>query len=301
LSDGEFEYSTISVEHLEELQTDFDELNQDGKLSDNETFRSYIEGKKYAVLQSIPTAKSVIVMAVWTPLALVNFTRADGTQYEAKLPPQYYSSGRSLERIQKTIHEKIIGKPGYKLEWANRHLLLKRLAVRSGLARYGRNNISYVDGMGTLLTLHAFFTDYEFEEDNWAEAQMMDACHDCRICMDNCPQGSISEDNFVIDVGKCVTLYNEIGGEFPDFINPEAHNALMGCMKCQAPCPANREVLKRTLRLEDVTPEETQAILEGRQSEELLEILGRKLRGYNGLPSPEAFPVLRRNLSVLIG
>jgi epoxyqueuosine reductase len=104
----------------------------------------------------------------------------------------------------------------------------------------------------------------------------------------------------VIDVGKCVTLYNEIGGEFPEFIHPEAHNALMGCMKCQAPCPANREVLKRTLRLEDITPEETQAILEGRQSEELLEILAVKLRGYSGLPSPEAFPVLRRNLSVLV-
>ncbi|UCE11069.1 MAG: epoxyqueuosine reductase [Candidatus Thorarchaeota archaeon] len=299
LLDEEFRYATVSIEHLEELQRDFDDLYEEGHLSDNKTFLSYIEGKRYAVPDSFPEAKSVVVLAVRTPLALVNF-RADGKQYETIVPPQYYSSGRTVEQIMNTIHQKIIGEPGSRLEYANQHLLLKRLAVRSGLGRYGRNNICYVDGMGTLLTLHAFFSDHEFSTDNWVEARMMDECHNCTICMDSCPQGCISEDKFVIDVGRCVTLYNEIGGEFPEFIHPDSHNALMGCMKCQAPCPANQDVLKRTIRLEDVISEETQAILEGNHTEELLGTLGRKLRGFGGLPSPEAFAVLRRNLSVLI-
>jgi epoxyqueuosine reductase len=36
---------------------------------------------------------------------------------------------------------------------------LKRLAVRSGLARYGRNNVTYVEGMGSFLELSASLTD----------------------------------------------------------------------------------------------------------------------------------------------
>ena len=36
----------------------------------------------------------------------------------------------------------------------------KRLAVRSGLAEYGRNNICFVDGMGSVITLFVFISDF---------------------------------------------------------------------------------------------------------------------------------------------
>ena len=43
---------------------------------------------------------------------------------------------------------------------------MKLAAVRSGLAQYGRNNICYVEGMGSFFSFHAYLTDRVFEEDH---------------------------------------------------------------------------------------------------------------------------------------
>jgi len=253
-----YKYSTISIDRLSQLQEDIDKLYREDKLSDNKTYRSYLEGMKFTVPENLPEAKSIIIIAVHTKPMLVNFTHK-GKKSELIVPPQYYRSGMKEETLQETIQREIIKEAGYKIE-RSRGVHLKLLAVRSGLARYGRNNISYVEGMGSMITLYAYFTDLDLE-DNWQEIRMMDECENCKICMKGCPGGCISEENFVIDVNKCVTLYNEVDGEFPDHIKPDAHNALFGCMKCQSPCPGNREAINQTGRFEDITEEETANIL----------------------------------------
>ena len=129
---------------------------------------------------------------------------------------------------------------------------------------------------------------------------MMKACRDCTICKDACPNGCIRDDNFVIDAGRCVTLYNEIPGEFPDWIKPEAHNALMGCMHCQLGCPANAQLFAKAGRLETVSEEETLRILDGDADEALLTVLAQKLKSFAGLPEPSGFSILKRNLGVLL-
>lgn len=101
------------------------------------------------------------------------------------------------------------------------------------------------------------------------------------------------------DAGRCVTLYNEIKGEFPKWIPPDAHNSLMGCMRCQLKCPANSEVIELTGRLEDITEEETTKILNGTPDEELLASLSRKLRNYYPTQSKEYLPIFTRNLRAL--
>ncbi|MFW9915476.1 MAG: 4Fe-4S double cluster binding domain-containing protein [Candidatus Thorarchaeota archaeon] len=294
--DLEYKYKTLSVSHFSELQEDIDKLKREKKLSDHEVYRSYIDNKKFELPENLPDAKSVIIMAIPTKLMLVNF-QLNGANHETIVPPGYYSTGLSVDILKETILNEIINEPGYAVEMATQ-LHLKLLAVRSGLGRYGRNNICYVDGMGTMHRLFAFFTDYSFAEDNWTEVQMMERCQECRICLQECPHGAITEENFVVDVGKCITLYNEIEGDFPEWIRPDAHNALMGCMKCQAPCPANREAIKKlTGRMEDVTEEETKALLEGSLDEDKMEALSKKLH----YPlSEETVPVFSRNLSVLI-
>lgn len=293
--DLEYKYKMLSVSHFSELQEDIDKLKREKKLSDHEVYRSYIDNKKFEPPEDLPNAKSIIVMAIPTKPMLVNF-QLNGKNHETMVPPGYYSTGLSVEILKETILNEIIKEPGYAVEMASQ-LHLKLLAVRSDLGRYGRNNICYVDGMGSMHRLFAFFTDYPFEEDNWTEMQMMEQCQECRICLQECPHGAITEENFVVDVGKCITLYNEIEGDFPEWISPDAHNALMGCMKCQAPCPANREAIEVTGRMEDVTEEETKKLLEGDLDEETLETLSAKLH----YPlSEETVPVFSRNLGVLI-
>ncbi|UCH58050.1 MAG: hypothetical protein JSV18_03915 [Candidatus Bathyarchaeota archaeon] len=292
-----YKYSTLSVDHLGELQGFIDGLKREGKLSDNETYRGYLSGLKFEVPEDFPEARSIIVLAFLNKLMLVNF-HLNGENHEVMLPPQYYASGLTEEKLREIIQNEIIREPGYRIERTT-EVHLKLLAVRSGLAKYGRNNISYVDGMGSLLMLFAYFTDHPFE-DNWTELSMMDECEDCRICRTLCPTRCIPDENFVIDVGRCVTLYNEIKGEFPEWIPPDAHNALMGCMRCQMPCPANREVIDLVGRLEDVTEEETVKILDGAPDEELLASLSKKLRNYYPTQSKEYFPIFTRNLRALL-
>jgi epoxyqueuosine reductase len=172
--------------------------------------------------------------------------------------------------------------------------------VKSGLGRYGRNNICYVGDMGTCITLLAYFTDYEFPEDHWGEMKMLDQCEKCRVCIEHCPTKAIREDDFVIDVARCVTLYNEIEGDFPDWIEPSAHNALVGCMHCQFKCPANRLALQHVGRLADVTEDETIQILSGHPEDSVREAVYAKLRKFGPAGSQEGMPLFVRNLSVLL-
>jgi len=300
ISDAGFacRYSTLSTAHLEELQHDIDNLRNQGKLSSNKTYRGYIESKRFKAPEKLSDAKSLIIMAIPQKPMQVRF-HLDGKTHETTMPPLYYSDGITDETIQETIQQHIIGKSGFKLE-RTKGIHLKLTAVRSGLGKYGRNNLCYVEGMGSLLKLVAYFTNAELP-DNWINIEMMPTCKDCRICMKNCPNGCITEENFVINAGRCLSLYNEIEGTLPKWIKPTAHNTLMGCMKCQAFCPANKKVIKQTGRLEDITEEETRKILEGTPDPRLLETLKRKLKDFDGTQSAQAFTTFTRNLKALLG
>ena len=296
-----YKYKTISVDHIEELQEEIDKLRFAGKLSDNEIYRGYIDTRRFEIPENLPNAKSIIVIAIFTKLALINFY-LKGKEHEIMIPPNYYDDGLTNDILENLILKKIIKEPGYKIE-LTRNLHLKLLAVRSGLGKYGRNNICYVDKMGSMLNLYACYTDFQFEEDNWTEMKMMDHCRNCKICINNCPTNaipSISNESFVINAGKCISVYNEIDGKIPDWISAKAHNALMGCMRCQLPCPGNREVIKLTDRFEDITETETEMILEGITEEEFLNSLSNKLKMFYPSDANRFFPRLKRNLEVLI-
>ena len=298
IPDSIYKYRVMSVRHLEELQSDFESLDAEGKVSNNPVFRSYIQKQQHHLPESLPDAISVIVMAVFTPLMTVDFHH-QGKRHEI-LVPHYYDDGITEDQLKTTILNKIIGDNQYRVENAGMHVLLKRLAVRTGLGKYGRNNICFVEGMGSFLKLFAFFTDFEFDEDNWQEAQMMDSCTDCKVCLKQCPTGSISEDSFVIDIERCIPLYNEVAGKFPDWINSASHSALMGCMRCQLPCPANREVATKTQKLDSVSEEETEKLLNGSLDEDFVQSISGKLRMFVPEHASYYLPVIARNLKVLL-
>jgi len=294
----EYAYSTISIRYFDELRADIDKLDRDGKLSANKIYRQYLNNAKFKIPESITDVQSVIVVAVFNRPMLVDFY-FKGAKYETMLPPNYYDDGLTEEDLCRMIQNEVIRTPGYNVERA-KHVCLKLLAVRSGLGRYGRNNICYVEGMGSLHALYAFFTDFRFKSDKLHEIKMMDVCTACEECIDHCPTGSLSKANFVIDAGKCLSLYNEIKGEFPEWIDPHAHNSLMGCMKCQLCCPANQKALRRTGRIEDVTEEETEKILNENVDDKTVNSLSRKLRMFSSEDAHDFLPVLARNLRVLL-
>ncbi|MFX0024685.1 MAG: 4Fe-4S double cluster binding domain-containing protein [Candidatus Hermodarchaeota archaeon] len=297
-----YRYKTVSVDHLDEMQEDIDKLRRAGKLSDNKTYRSYIDSKKFEIPETLPNAKSIVIIAIFSKPALVNF-HLDGKKHEVIIPPNYYDDGTTFEDFEKLILTEIIKEPGYKTEFTNK-LHVKLLAVRSGLGKYGRNNICYVDGWGSMINLFAYFTDYKFEEDNWNEIKMMDQCQKCSICENKCITGAIpnlSDENFVINAGNCISVYNEIEGIIPDWIPSYVHNALMGCMRCQEECPANMKVINIKEHLEDISEEETKMILNGSFNENLANSISKKLKMFSPTNANDYIPVIKRNLELLIG
>lgn len=299
IPDSIYQYRVMSTKHLRELKNDFETLDIEGRVSKNSVFRSYIKQQQpHHLPDSLADAKSVIVLAVFVPLMKADFHH-QGTTHEI-LVPHYYDDGITEDQLKNTILNRIIGNQEYRVVNAKMHVLLKRLAVRTGLGKYGRNNLCYVDGMGSFLRLFAFFTDFEFDEDNWNEIEMMEHCTDCNVCLKQCPTASISEDNFVINVERCLSLYNEVPGGFPNWVDSDSHNALMGCMRCQLPCPGNREVVKKTQKLYPVSEQETKKILDGCPDDELIHSLSKKLRMFTPESASYFFPVISRNLQVLL-
>lgn len=298
----EMKYRIVSVKRFPELQQDLDQLFDGNKLSTNSVYRSYIDPKKFTVPETFSNAKSVIILAKATRIAFINF-HYYGQVHNLLLPSPYYDDGSKIEDIEDYIFNEIFhssrSESLYKIE-RTKNLFLKTLAVRSGLAKYGRNNISYVTEFGSFFDLYSFFTDFIPSKYDWSERKLMDLCESCTICTNLCPTKAIRNNEFVIDVERCLSLYNEVKGDFPPDFPTHIHHALMGCIKCQYSCPANKNAITNTRQLEPITEEETQMVLEGRRNDALVHSLCMKLKMFPFEYYDRYLPVLRRNLSVLI-
>jgi epoxyqueuosine reductase len=284
----------FSVEHLREAKSWFEKLRGNGRLSANKTFQSYIGGFCFDQRAALPDAKSFIVFAIPEKLHFITFHH-QGARYDIKIPTGYVDSGLTGDIIRKQIRSDILRDPRKKLKGRVR-LPLKTLAVRSGLAEYGRNNITYVNGYGSYHALYGLYTDKELE-DNWGPMKMLRLCKGCSVCTRECPTRCIRPSNFVIDEGRCVALYSELPGIMPGWIKPDAHNALIGCLKCQFDCPANAEGARNIEKIAELTEEETDFILKQGTDKEIYKRILEKLKVF---PYAEDLAYFSRNLKLVM-
>ena len=242
-----------------------------------------------------PNARSVIVLAVPVPILRLGFTYR-GARREVVVPPGY--SYTDIETKVEQLVKKTLGGSGFDCQWLQ-GVPLKLLSVRSGLCLYGRNNITYCEGLGSVIQLYGLATDMESPEDvPLRPAARMPECGSCEVCACACPSGSIDLHTQIIHAERCITYLNENGGEFPDWLEPSVHNAIVGCMVCQRVCPKNRGLLSmRTI--EDVFDEaDIDAICAGGEFSELPERTRNVLKAYN-LDDYWRQQALSRNLRAL--
>jgi Uncharacterized Fe-S protein len=176
----------------------------------------------------------------------------------------------------------------------------KRIAVRAGLAKYGRNNICYVEGMGSLITLFTFITDIPAPDTHiWRGAEVMERCVDCGLCVKNCPTGAILPGRFLIDNERCLSAKNEGGNEpFDSSVPACAHHSVVHCFRCQDICPENAGRYDNVSRTVEFSEEDTAALLSGAPFDKLPPELAEKVR----LCDMEwYYASLPRNLSAWIG
>jgi len=290
MHEGGYRYKTLSVTHLAEAESELQSLYGQGALEES-LFRERLAPVRYEPARFMEGAETVIIVAIPQPIVLVGFTR-NGQECKAVIPPTY---DFSTDGIIEDGLNKILQSWGYRVRIISAPW--KYLAVRSGLAEYGKNNIAYIPGRGSFHRLVAFVTDWPCEQDHWGTAQMMERCKRCRACIVFCPTKAIDEQRFVIHAERCITFHNELTRDMPDFIDPSWHHCLLGCMRCQDCCPENKETKKISELRERFGEEETALILYSTPLAELPVTTRQKLEH---LSLAEDYALIPRNLGLLL-
>lgn len=287
--------SVVSIRHLDELGGEIRELHDKGLLDD--LIFNYTGTKNPFhsphLPRTLPGAKSIIIVAMPQPIIRTTF-HTSGRIVQLFVPPTYYDAIKVTRQTRSLLREAFRLKP-YKFIRAN--LPLKLLAVRSGLAVYGRNNITYVPGMGSFYRLMAFYSDYESPVDYWQEKKSLPLCDKCKACTNACPTGAIGKDRFLVRAETCLTYMNEQKSDtkFPASVKSSAHNALIGCLRCQRVCPYNKKVADWFEDRGEFNKDETAYLMKGRFSGKKAARLEKRLNRL-GLDLT-TFP---RNLKVLL-
>lgn len=262
-----------------------------GFFEENLSVFRYLEGV------SMPRPESIIVVAVPSPAHILKFELEAGL-VETILPPTYVRYRSLFESVRKDLADNVLGRD------ANVETVqapLKSLAVCLGLASYGKNNITYIPELGSYFQLAGYVTDIPLKTtaDDIQLERKLGLCASCRVCLKACPTGAITEDRFLIHAERCYTLRSESSQPIPPDVEPPSPDCLIGCLKCQELCPANKGLLKKEVADVSFTKEETLALLEDGDFQD--EDIARSIQAkFGALALSESVPIFRRNLRLLL-
>ncbi len=283
----------IPAEHLEDLKSDIEFSYQGGNIDEN-LYTWLKDYYKFECPQSTAPVESLVIVASKTPLVKVKFAYK-GKEHTFVIPPTYLDFISEPEIIKNHL-DNITDHKNHFIQANN--LPNKLIANRSGLCLYGRNNLCYIKGLGSYLLITAFYSDIPVEEDSWGSFKQMEACENCGLCVLNCPTGALKIDRFAVRAESCLTYYNEMWGkdQFPEWIPSSAHNALVGCLRCQTVCPQNRQLLTTDEKVLSFSEQEVEDILGSRPLNEVPELYS-KLESIN---MSIHYNYLSRNLQALL-
>lgn len=285
----------VDICHAGELQEQIQVAYRD-HLLDEGLWNEYLSRFVFTPPEALHLPRSIIVVAVRQPQMRFTF------HWHEKLvnviaPPTYLHWRRTDREVQECLADTLsIG--GYNV--APAILPKKLLAVRSGLASYGRNNITYVEGMGSFHRISVFYSDMPAGKgSSWREQQVLGRCNSCRMCINSCPTGAIDEGRFLLRAERCITFHNEKSGSvpFPSWIESAWHNSLLGCMRCQLDCPENRAQKTWIEDAVEFSMDETALLVAGTLRDALPPALLSKLEASDLLDSLD---ILSRNLTILL-
>lgn len=264
----------IPINKLLKLKNEIDQFKNNQELN---SFQRWIVNDLYRF--DIPfvefSIQSIILIAIPHPFyAKVKFTK-DKKQYN------FISLVMSdFEKTETTLNRILLSEK-YNFTLAQ-NLPLKRLAVQSGLAVYGRNNICYIKGIGSNFSFIAYYSDIPCIDEYWAGVKISSVCTKCNACLRNCPTGAIKKNRFLIDNEMCLSYWNESSEPFPEWIPKLAHHCVYDCLKCQIICPMNKMQIKNVVGPIYFNERETNMLLSGLHYEQQSVSLKQKVE-YLGL------------------
>ncbi|MDQ2087997.1 4Fe-4S double cluster binding domain-containing protein [Herbivorax sp. ANBcel31] len=279
----------VSSHRLNDLKNEIDLFAKSEKLNN---FQKWIvnEMYNYDIPNSNLLINSIILIAISHPFYADVIFIKEGKEYFGKC-----FVALNFDETDKYLRM-FLEEHGFQAIRAN-NLPLKRLGVQSGISEYGRNNITYIDGMGSNFSLVAYFSDMPCENDIWRSSVTAKRCNNCNICLDNCPTGAIRNDSFLIDNQKCLSAMNEVPGDFPDWLPTSVHHTCYDCLRCQEKCPMNIGHTDKIAECIIFSEQETEMLLKGRPIEELSEDMKQKIL-FLGLD--QWYDAIPRNIKVLM-
>ena len=296
----DFPHAVVSARRRDGLKREIEAAHREGQLCDL-VFHSYERIFGCPLPGSCSGAESLIVGAVPQPHTRLGFCWR-GRRFTASIPPSYVRYWETTQQKEDLLNG-VLAPRGHWARFAR--LPQKALAVHSGLARYGRNNLTYVPGLGSLHMLVSYYSSLPCEGESWGAPVLLDRCADCTACVQSCPTGAISGDRFALRQDRCLTFYSGYSGpqEIPGWVDPSWIECLIGCLRCQHYCPENKPYRRWVEDEEGFSEEETAQLLAGLTPQDLPEAIRSKLAAlgliaFFGLA--ECLQMLSRKLAILI-
>jgi len=251
-----------------EIRKEFDTLLVEGEI-DRAFYKSNLDWFVYPKGITLKEPKSVIIVAV--PLAAHTLAfQLDGDELETILPPTYVKYKKLFGQVHDDLAASVIR------DTCCSEILqapLKATATRLGLATYGRNNITYIEGLGSYFQFVGILTDAELPPSGGSSSgnpKMNPECMHCTICFEACPTRAIRQKRVLLSAERCFTLQSESHEPWPRWIQPvldrcfSAQTCLIGCLQCQVVCPRNQGLLRTEPAGISFTAAETEWILAGK-------------------------------------
>ena len=193
----------------------------------------------------LPSARSIISLALsyYTP-----DREEDDTHVRGARPLQgriaRYAWGEDYHRVYERKVKaflarlpEVVGGPVQTRWYTDTGPMLDRaVAQRAGIGWFGKNT-NILTGIGSWVLLAQVLTDLDLTPDT----PLKKTCGACRLCVDACPTGAITESG-VLDNRLCISyLTIENRGPIPRELRAQVGDWVFGCDICQDVCPVNRK------------------------------------------------------------
>ncbi len=222
---------------LAEAERDLNSRRAAGEL-DAAFDRSQLASFQFDSTDMAAAPTGIVLMAMPRPAHRLVFKLPIGT-VETLLPPTYLRYSLISEELRREV---IAAIPEWQGHLGILTAPLKAIASRLGLVQYGRNNVTYIAGLGSYYQLAGYATDVELHLDkDWQpqSPQLLKECAKCKICRAICPTGAITEDRMLLHAERCLTLATEQAGALSAKLPTKRYRCLFGCLECQRACPVN--------------------------------------------------------------
>jgi len=144
-----------------------------------------------------------------------------------------------LEKVAKELELQSSVNEEYKIHIDNGPMIDRYMAYSAGLGWYGKNSLLINRELGSAFTIGALFMKKSFRSVAYSNSTLMDACGDCRLCIEACPNSAII-DGYGIDCNLCLSERMQSKKEINYKLRESIIEGAYGCDLCQKVCPYNR-------------------------------------------------------------